>query len=221
MRPRSFPRHPLLSMICQNAMMLKSQNPSAMLLRTGDTSRSFGLSAYEKKRYSKEPSPSNNVRTNLNFCPICLNPELTIGVGRHSDVSTLTVLLQDSIGGFYVRGNDGESWIDVHPIDGSLLINIGDALQILSNGRYKSVEHCVVASGSKNSISVPIFINPRPQDTICPLPEVLASGEKPIYKPVLYSDYVKHVFRKAHDGKKTVGFAKMSKFLTVVANCFD
>lgn len=120
-----------------------------------------------------------------------------------------------------MRGNDGESWIDVPPIDGSLLINIGDALQILSNGRYKSVEHCVVASGSKNSISVPIFINPRPQDTICPLPEVLASGEKPIYKPVLYSDYVKHVFRKAHDGKKTVGFAKMSKFLTVVANCFD
>lgn len=162
-----------------------------------------------------------SVRTNLNFCPICLNPELAIGVGRHSDVSTLTVLLQDSIGGFYVRGNDGESWIDVHPIDGSLLINIGDALQILSNGRYKSVEHCVVASGSKNSISVPIFINPRPQDTICLLPEVLASGEKPIYKPVLYSDYVKHVFRKAHDGKKTVGFAKMSKFLTVVANCFD
>lgn len=41
MRPRSFPRHPLLSMICQNAMMLKSQNPSAMLLRTGDTSRSL------------------------------------------------------------------------------------------------------------------------------------------------------------------------------------
>ena len=81
-----------------------------------------------------------SVRTNLNFCPICLNPELAIGVGRHSDVSTLTVLLQDSIGGFYVRGNDGESWIDVHPIDGSLLINIGDALQILNNRRYKSVE---------------------------------------------------------------------------------
>lgn len=147
-----------------------------------------------------------SVRTNLNFYHICLNPELTIGLGRHSDVSTVTVLLQDSIGGLYVRGNDGESWIDIPPIDGSLLINVGDALQILSNGRYKSVEHCAVANGIKNSISVPNFINPRPQGTICPLPKVPASGEKPVYKPVLYSDYVEHFFRKAHDGKKTVGF---------------
>jgi feruloyl-CoA ortho-hydroxylase len=38
---------------------------------------------------------------------------------------------------------------------------------------------------------------------------VLASGEKAAYKEVLYSDYVKHFFRKAHDGKKTIDFAKI------------
>ncbi|PQP93810.1 feruloyl CoA ortho-hydroxylase 1 [Prunus yedoensis var. nudiflora] len=158
----------------------------------------------------KEGLLMGSMRINLNYYPICPNPELTVGVGRHSDVSTLTVLLQDQIGGLYVRGGtDKKSWIHVPPVKGSLVINIGDALQIMSNGRYKSIEHRVAANGSKNRISVPIFVNPRPSDLISPLPEVLASGEKAVYKQVLYSDYVKHFFRKAHDGKSTIELAKI------------
>ena len=148
-------------------------------------------------------------RININYYPVCPNPELTVGVGRHSDVSTLTVLLQDEIGGLYVRDDKRDSWIHVPPIKGSLVINIGDALQIISNGRYRSVEHRVAANGKSNRISVPIFVNPRPCDVIAPLPEILATGEHPIYKQVLYSDYVKHFFRKGHDGKETVDFAKI------------
>lgn len=149
-------------------------------------------------------------RINLNYYPICPNPELTVGVGRHSDVSTLTFLFQDDIGGLYVRKiDDSETWIHVPPINGSIVINVGDALQIMSNGRYKSVEHRVMANGSKNRISVPIFVNPKPSAIIGPLPEVLESGEKPVYKQVLYSDYVKYFFRKGHDGKDTVEFAKI------------
>ncbi|XP_059644937.1 feruloyl CoA ortho-hydroxylase F6H1-3-like [Cornus florida] len=149
-------------------------------------------------------------RINLNYYPKCPNPELTVGIGRHSDVSTLTVLLQDNIGGLYVRKMDGDvSWIHVPPVNGSLVINIGDALQIMSNGRYKSIEHRVIANGSNTRISIPIFVNPRPGDVIGPLPEVLESGEKPIYKEVLCSDYVKHFFKKPHDGKDTVEYAKI------------
>ncbi|EOY32316.1 Leucoanthocyanidin dioxygenase, putative [Theobroma cacao] len=203
--------------------------PIQVLENVQDTThRFFGLPAEEKNKYSKEHSASSNVRfgtsfspkaekalewkdflslflvseeescafwppvcrTNLNYYPICFNPELTVGVGRHSDVSSLSILLQDEIGGLYVKGNQ-------------------DALQIPSNGRYRSVENRVIASGSKNRISVPIFVNPRPGDIIGPLPQVLENGEKPIYKQVLYSDYVRHFFRKAHDGKKTVEFAEI------------
>ncbi|OMO62217.1 Oxoglutarate/iron-dependent dioxygenase [Corchorus olitorius] len=160
---------------------------------------------------TKESLLMGSMRTNLNYYPICPDPELTVGVGRHSDVSTLTMLLQDEIGGLFVKGNEGDddNWIHVRPIKGSLVINVGDALQILSNRRYRSVEHRVVANGSKNRISVPIFVNPSPSNMIGPLPELIASGEKPIYKQVLYSDYVKHFFSKAHDGKKTVEFAQL------------
>ncbi|KAL3530107.1 hypothetical protein ACH5RR_009429 [Cinchona calisaya] len=158
---------------------------------------------------TKESLLMGSKRINLNYYPKCPEPELTVGVGRHSDVSTLTFLLQDDIGGLYVKKLDSDAWVHVPPIDGAIVINVGDALQIFSNGRYKSIEHRVIASGIKNRVSVPIFINPRPSDIIGPLPEVLESGEKPIYKQVLYSDYVKHFFRKAHDGKETVDFAKI------------
>ncbi|KNA17368.1 hypothetical protein SOVF_080610 [Spinacia oleracea] len=160
----------------------------------------------------KESLLMGTKRINLNYYPKCPNPELTVGVGRHSDVSTLTVLLQDDVGGLYVRGLDAgaESWIHVPPIKGALVINIGDALQILSNGKYKSVEHRVTANGRNNRVSIPIFVNPRPNDIIAPLQEMMDGGEKPKYREVLYSDYVKYFFKKAHDGKATIEFAKIS-----------
>ncbi|KAJ6768994.1 FERULOYL COA ORTHO-HYDROXYLASE 2 [Salix koriyanagi] len=114
---------------------------------------------------TKESLLLGSKRINLNYYPICPDPELTVGVGRHSDVSTLTVLLQRDIGGLYVR-RDNDSWIHVPLANGSIVINVGDALQIMSNGRYMSIEHCVIANGSDNRISVPIFINPRPSDKI-------------------------------------------------------
>ncbi|XP_052490865.1 feruloyl CoA ortho-hydroxylase F6H1-3-like [Gossypium raimondii] len=167
-----------------------------------------GLNLHEIDE-TKELLLMGSMRTNLNYYPKCPNPELTVGVGRHSDASTLTILLQDEIGRLFVRGNDGDNWIYVPPIKGSLVINVGDALQIISKGKYRSVKHRVVANGSKNRISVPIFVNPRPIDMIGPFPELIENGEKPIYKQVLYSDYVKHFFCKAHDGKKTVVFAEL------------
>ena len=60
----------------------------------------------------KESLLMGSKRINLNYYPICPNPELTVGVGRHSDVSTLTILHQDDIRGLYVRANN-DSWINV------------------------------------------------------------------------------------------------------------
>ncbi|KAK9224348.1 hypothetical protein WN943_009381 [Citrus x changshan-huyou] len=97
-------------------------------------------------------------RVNLNYYPMCPNPEHTVGVGRHSDISTFTILLQDDIGGLHVRKD---------------------------NGRHKSIEYCVIANGSQNMILVLLFVNPKPEGILCPFPEVLANGKKPLYKPVL------------------------------------
>jgi len=74
-------------------------------------------------------------KVNMNYYPACPNPDLTLGVGRHSDIGTITVLLQDGIGGLYVKVEDAndvgkEEWLEIPPISGALVINVGDALQV-------------------------------------------------------------------------------------------
>jgi feruloyl-CoA ortho-hydroxylase len=75
-------------------------------------------------------------KVNMNYYPTCPNPDLTVGVGRHSDTGIITVLLQDGIGGLYVKAEDdnddakGGEWLAIPPISGALVINVGDALQV-------------------------------------------------------------------------------------------
>ncbi|GMN70728.1 hypothetical protein TIFTF001_055049 [Ficus carica] len=150
-------------------------------------------------------------RLHFNYYPKCPNPELTAGVGRHSDISTITILLQDDSGGLYVRreGSEFDSWIHVPPATDALVINIGDVLQIMSNGLYKSVEHRALPNKNRSRISIPTFVSPEPDALIGPQPQVLETGEKPTYKQVLYLDYFNHFFSKPPDGKKVIEFAKI------------
>ncbi|XP_022717457.1 feruloyl CoA ortho-hydroxylase 1-like [Durio zibethinus] len=153
---------------------------------------------------------------NMNFYPTCPNPELTVGVGRHSDMGTLTILLQDGIGGLYVKVPEdvdmekkGE-WVEIPPIPGALVINIGDMLQILSNGRYKSAEHRVRTTSTKSRVSIPIFTSPKPTDKIAPLPQVVEKDGVARYREFLFSDYMNSFFGNAHDGKKSLDFAQIN-----------
>ncbi|KAH0729826.1 hypothetical protein KY289_001014 [Solanum tuberosum] len=57
-------------------------------------------------------------RINFNYYPKCPNRDLSIGVGRHSDISTIIVLLQDDIGGLYVKKHETNVWIHIPPLTG-------------------------------------------------------------------------------------------------------
>lgn len=67
----------------------------------------------------------------MNFYPNCPNPELTVGVGRHSDLAAITILLQDDIGGLFVKVED-KGWIEISPVQGTLVlvVNVGDTLEV-------------------------------------------------------------------------------------------
>ncbi|KAJ9164444.1 hypothetical protein P3X46_024020 [Hevea brasiliensis] len=153
---------------------------------------------------------------NMNFYPICPNPELTVGVGRHSDLGTLTVLLQDGIGGLYVKveenmeGKKQEAeWMEIPPIPGALVINIGDTLQIVSNGRYKSAEHRVRTTSVQSRVSIPVFAIPKGTEKIGPLPQVVESDGVALYREVVFEDYMNNFFGNAHGGKKSLDFARI------------
>ncbi|KAM3356531.1 hypothetical protein P3S68_023245 [Capsicum galapagoense] len=67
-----------------------------------------------------------------------------MGTSKHSDGDFITVVLQDHVGGLQVLHQN--QWVDVPPSPGALVVNIGDLLQLISNDKYISVEHRVLAN---------------------------------------------------------------------------
>ncbi|KAK9150706.1 hypothetical protein Syun_009015 [Stephania yunnanensis] len=89
------------------------------------------------------------------YYPECPEPELTMGTSKHSDNDFLTILLQDQIGGLQVLCQG--KWVDVPPVHGGIVVNIGDLLQLISNDKFKSSEHRVLANHAGPRISVASF----------------------------------------------------------------
>jgi isopenicillin N synthase-like dioxygenase len=80
------------------------------------------------------------------------------GVGEHTDYGLLTILLQDDTGGLEVRGRRG--WIPVPPLAGALVCNIGDMLDRMTAGRYRSTPHRVRNVSTRPRLSFPFFFDP-------------------------------------------------------------
>ena len=83
-------------------------------------------------------------------------------------------------------------------------------LQIVSNGKYKSAEHRVRTTNTKSRVSIPVFTIPKPTEKIAPLPQVVEKDGIAHYKEFVLADYMKNFFGNAHDGKKSLDFAKIN-----------
>ena len=81
------------------------------------------------------------------------------GVAPHVDFSWITLLLQDDAGGLEARTPDGV-WLDVPPVSGALLVNIGEILQFASGGRCLATPHRVTSRPKRSRVSMPFFLNP-------------------------------------------------------------
>lgn len=84
------------------------------------------------------------------------------GVGPHKDSGCLTLLLQDRQGGLQVQPQSGGDWLDVPPLPGTLVVNLGEVLEILSNGFLRATVHRVLSPPSgTDRLSVAFFLGPR------------------------------------------------------------
>ena len=138
-------------------------------------------------------SDGNSVLRLLHYPPVEAAVGASIRAGAHEDINTITLLLGAEEAGLQLRTRDGR-WIPVSPRPGELVINIGDMLQRLTNGRLRSTSHRVVnpapERASKARYSMPFFLHFRPDFLIEALPGTVADGEQPKWPPITAHDYL-------------------------------
>ncbi len=119
---------------------------------------SLGLEAgYFRERYMADPLTLFRI---FHYPPVTLRPEAEEqwGVGEHTDYGVLTILKQDDVGGLQVK--TGSRWIDAPPVPNSYVCNIGDMLDRMTHGLYRSTPHRVQNVSGRSRFSFPFFFDP-------------------------------------------------------------
>ncbi|KAJ0081621.1 hypothetical protein Patl1_09840 [Pistacia atlantica] len=145
---------------------------------------------FKKAFYGCKGSPTFG--TKVSNYPPCPKPDLIKGLRAHTDAGGLILLFQDDkVSGLQLL-KDGQ-WVDVPPMKHSLVINLGDQLEVITNGKYKSVMHRVLAQPDGNRMSIASFYNPGSDAVIYPAPALVEKEAEDIqlYPKFVFEDYMK------------------------------
>ncbi|KAI4379303.1 hypothetical protein MLD38_005620 [Melastoma candidum] len=135
-------------------------------------------------------SPSDCDAIQLNYYPICPDPDRAMGLAPHTDSTLFTILYQSNISGLQVLEESSATWIEVPPLCGALVIIVGDLLHILSNGAYASGLHRAVVNRTRHRLSVVYLHGPPSGVRVRPLPGLVDADRPPLYRPVTWSEYL-------------------------------
>ena len=141
----------------------------------------------------------NSVLRMLHYPPQAEPTGNHIRAGAHEDINTITLLLGAEEAGLELQTRDGR-WIPVSPKPGELVVNIGDMLQRLTNGRLRSTPHRVVNPAPDRAAharySMPFFLHFRPDYLIEALPGTVAPDKEAKWPPITAHDYLAERLRE-------------------------
>ena len=107
---------------------------------------------------------------------------------HHTDPGAITLLLQDNAGGLQALSR-ANGWIDVPPLDGAIVVNIGDILQVWTNDRCSAGVHRVVpVTNPSGRFSIPFFYQPKVDAVVEPW---LDAAEAPRYRAFSWQEYIR------------------------------
>ncbi len=165
---------------------------SRRLMRT--VALGLGLSADHFEHYLQDPMP---VLRLLHYPkqPATAEPG-QIGCGAHTDWGGITVLAQDDAGGLQLQSPGGE-WIEAEPVEGSLVVNLGDLMQRWTNDRYRSTLHRVINRHSgRDRYSIAYFFDIDYHAEVSALPGCFDAGNPPRYAPITAGEHVVEMYRR-------------------------
>ncbi|PKA48915.1 Gibberellin 2-beta-dioxygenase 2 [Apostasia shenzhenica] len=170
-----------------------------------------GLGLYDTKAFSRlirESESDSLVRMN-HYPPYhginaekelnCMNNKddkgYRLGFGEHTDPQILTVLRSNDVEGLQIQSpSDCTSWIPVKSDPSAFFVNVGDALQAMTNGRLVSVRHRAMANTKRSRLSTMFFAAPSLQTSIYPLPEMMTVDNHQRYRPYTWAEYKKTMY---------------------------
>jgi isopenicillin N synthase-like dioxygenase len=121
-----------------------------------------------------------------------------IGCGAHTDWGALTLLAQDDAGGLQVQAADGDgAWIDIPPVPGAFVVNIGDMMQRWTNDRWPSTLHRVVNKHSgRDRWSIAYFFDLDVDARIEPLATCVSAERPARYAPLTAGEHLADMYRR-------------------------
>ncbi|XP_044495141.1 protein SRG1-like [Mangifera indica] len=153
-----------------------------------------------ESEYVKELFEEGKQAIRVNYYPPCPQPELAMGIHPHSDGGGLTILLQlNEVEGLQIK-KDG-MWVPVKPLPGAFIINIGNILEIVTNGIYQSIEHRATVNSMKERLSIATIYSPSLDGNIGPAPSLITPETPALFKTISAADYFKGFFSQQQKGK--------------------
>ncbi|KAE8776961.1 Protein SRG1 [Hordeum vulgare] len=143
----------------------------------------------------------------FNYYPPCPKPDHVFGLRPHTDGSAITVNFIDAdVSGLQFEKNS--TWYNVPIVPTALVVNIGDVMEILSNGFFKSLMHRVVTNTEKERLSLAMFYSLDMEMDIEPVPDLLDDKRPPRYK-IKNKDYIAKQTYIFATGKQTIDTLKI------------
>lgn len=141
----------------------------------------------------------NSVLRVIHYPPMPPQPTDSVRAGAHEDINVITLLLGAEEPGLQVLSKRGE-WLEVNPSPGSMVVNVGDMLQRLTNGTLRSTSHRVINPKSDRArharYSMPFFLHFNPDFPIAALPSCVGPGKPEPLPPILAEEYLQERLRE-------------------------
>lgn len=156
---------------------------------------SLGLNEEELKHTLIGDSNKISNLVHLNSYPACPDPNCVLGLVPHTDTGFVTIVYHNGVSGLQVLKRKDDvgpaRWVTVPVVPDTLVVNLGDLMHIVSNGKFHNVLHRATVDRTKHRLSAAVFFAPPLDEQVGPLSQLTGPKQGPLYKPMTWLDFLK------------------------------